>query len=95
MAAMVGNVDIVKMLIKANCDCRVVNKKQYSVLHCAVKHDQNEIVAYFLDNVSNLDINAVNEVSGPFEDSPHFTDGSPFSLSLFFLLFNRLGKQGL
>ncbi|KAJ6220911.1 hypothetical protein RDWZM_006723 [Blomia tropicalis] len=61
MGAMVGNVDIVKMLINAGCDCRVANKKQYTVLHCAVKHDQNEMVAYFLDNVADLDINALNE----------------------------------
>lgn len=91
MAAMVGNLDIVKMLIKAGCDCRAVNKvrscllllvfnhsklrlykqKQYSVLHCAVKHDQNEVVAYLLDCQSKptcsssaeplLDINALNE----------------------------------
>lgn len=26
MAAMVGNLDIVKMLINAGCDCRAVNK---------------------------------------------------------------------
>ena len=26
MGAMVGNVDIVKMLINAGCDCRVANK---------------------------------------------------------------------
>ena len=88
MAAMVGNLDILKMLIQNGCDCRVVNKvyliftfsfrfhsilklinccyfyyqKQYSVLHCAVKHDQNEIVAYLLDNVINLDIDGLNEV---------------------------------
>ena len=37
-------------------------QKQYTVLHCAVKHDQNEMVAYFLDNVADLDINALNEV---------------------------------
>ncbi|OTF76980.1 hypothetical protein BLA29_011206 [Euroglyphus maynei] len=62
MAAMVGNLEMVKMLIEAGCNCRVVNKKQQTVLHCAVKHDQNEILAYLLDNVTDIDINAVNEV---------------------------------
>ena len=108
MAAMVGNLDIVKMLINAGCDCRVVNKvgavcddehlygilyfllqKQYSVLHCAVKHDQNDIVAYFLDNVSDIDTNAVNEVS--FKTLP-FCDQS--KLILCFVPF-RHGKHGI
>ncbi|UXI15987.1 Sorting nexin-9 [Sarcoptes scabiei] len=57
MAAMVGNLEIVKMLIEAGCDCR----KHQTVLHCAVKHDQNEILAYLLDNVIDIEINSVNE----------------------------------
>ncbi|KPM09270.1 ankyrin repeat domain containing protein 26 [Sarcoptes scabiei] len=61
MAAMVGNLEIVKMLIEAGCDCRVMNKKHQTVLHCAVKHDQNEILAYLLDNVIDIEINSVNE----------------------------------
>ncbi|KAH7643738.1 uncharacterized protein LOC124494328 [Dermatophagoides farinae] len=61
MAAMVGNLEMVKMLIEAGCNCRVMNKKHQTVLHCAVKHDQNEILAFLLDNVTDININAVNE----------------------------------
>ncbi|XP_054160145.1 ankyrin repeat and death domain-containing protein 1A-like [Oppia nitens] len=62
MAAMVGNNQIVELLVKTGCNCRVVNKKDYTVLHCAVKHDQSEIVMYLLDNVKDLDINAIDKL---------------------------------
>nr|XP_008101141.1 PREDICTED: ankyrin repeat and death domain-containing protein 1B isoform X1 [Anolis carolinensis] len=61
LAAWTGNLDIMRMLIKAGADQKAKNQEGRNVLHFAAQNNNVRIVDYFIQDLHLLDLNTPDE----------------------------------
>ncbi|XP_044262237.1 ankyrin repeat and death domain-containing protein 1A-like isoform X2 [Tribolium madens] len=59
-AASRGNIDIMEMLIAANCDIEARDKKHYTLLMCAARNNRITIVDFLIDTLEDTRVDAVD-----------------------------------
>ncbi|XP_049820265.1 ankyrin repeat and death domain-containing protein 1A-like isoform X2 [Aethina tumida] len=55
-----GNIDIMEMLIAANCDIEARDKKHYTLLMCAARNNRVDVVNFLLDMLEDVRVDAVD-----------------------------------